>query len=181
MVKYLGDLDSIRIKFFKEKFVNELESLKCDLEAVEEDSNSDENSSVEGEDHTNWLRERIKNLEDIIAMVDKGEENSNKLKKNKLEVDFDEINNYVYRKTWNRLPNFHKVVKIKEYIKELVNDEKTQNEIVKLLSKYVEEKKINTKKFVDYDSKDCKIVELKFFNYNEEDGTYEITLNKKKK
>ena len=113
-------------------------------------------------------------LEDKIEFV----KNDFKRKNKTLKDDLDEINKLVYNKTWKKLPIFHKIVKIEEFIKDLVDDKNLQNEIIKELTKLVEDKKLNRAGIVDYDSQKGKILSISLFKFDPKTNTYEIK-NKK--
>ena len=52
----------------------------------------------------------------------------------------------IYRKQWNKLSVFHKIVKLKEFIQQNYGEGDFQNELITKLSTYAQEGKINTKK-----------------------------------
>lgn len=65
--------------------------------------------------------------------------------------------NDVYAKKWNRLPNYHKIQKIREYLNVKYPDEKQRNEIDNKLTEMINNGTLNSCKFVDYDSTTHKI------------------------
>lgn len=87
---------------------------------------------------------------------------------------FKEIEKYVYRKMWNKLTGFHKVIKLKEYFNENVNDEKTRDELIEKFTKYAEHGMINTKKFVIYDPNTEKILSMPCLLIDDEKNTYKL-------
>ena len=87
---------------------------------------------------------------------------------------FKEISKNTYKKPWNKLIAFHKIVKIREFIKEHYGEGEMQNEIITMLSKHIDDGKINTKKFVVYDPNAEKILSLSCLEVNLEKDTYKI-------
>lgn len=157
MSTYFNDLDELRIKLFMERFTEE-HSYLTSLDI----------------DHDLDSKERISNLEKIIKMIDDGI-NSKKLNEKKsLNDELDEMNRQTYKRPWNRLPSYHKEIKVIEYIKELVDDDEIQKELIEKLIDLINKNKINTKKYVDYNSSECKIIKLKFLMYDEENSTYDL-------
>ena len=116
----------------------------------------------------NTYSDKINKLNQIITNL----ETSNK----KTVHDVcDQINKLVYKKPWNKLPNFHKNVKINEYIVEHYKDNK---DLEKLLSDAVNDKLLNSNKYVVYDQLLCKIIEIPVLK--EKDGKFILEFHKKK-
>ena len=87
---------------------------------------------------------------------------------------FKEIDKYTYKKPWTKLLAFHKIVKIKEFVKEKYGDGDMQGEIVTKLSEFINDGKINTKKFVVYDPNMEKILSMSCLVVDTEGGVYKI-------
>jgi DNA repair ATPase RecN len=79
---------------------------------------------------------------------------------NDLNKMLDEASNNVYTKKWNRMPNYHKMQKIREYLDETRKYDPKRNEIEKLLMERIKDGKLNSCKFVDYDSTTFKIKKI---------------------
>jgi hypothetical protein len=109
---------------------------------------------------------RIEKLETIL---------SNLTHKNHSVKDefFHKMDTIVYRNNWRKLPDFHKTVKLKEFIKE--NYEDYQDVLEKLLLKNPD---LNSEKSVEYDSTLMKITNILILKFNEE--TKVFSLSKKK-
>lgn len=79
-----------------------------------------------------------------------------------LNETLEKININAFQKNWNQLHNFHKLVKIKEYIKEKYNtiDQTIQKKIENLLAAAVEDGTLNSVKLVTYDKLKCIITDI---------------------
>lgn len=66
----------------------------------------------------------------------------------------------VYNKKWNRLPDYHKLQKIKEYLDEKYKNTTERKEIEETLKKRIADGTLNSVKFVDYDNVECKIKKI---------------------
>ena len=163
MSSLLGNIDAIREELFIERFTKELETMKP--------SDHVENTDDDAEHHNN----RIKMLETIINTHKdklKTVESSYKDKKS-LKDDINDINKLVFQKSWNKLPDYHKIEKIKEFISGLIKDPKQQKQIISELSNLTISKKL-TAKIVNYDSSACVIKSISILIHNAETNTYEI-------
>ncbi len=80
----------------------------------------------------------------------------------KREKMMSEIDKYTYKKLWNKLKPFHKIVKLKEYIHKTYGQTDLANEIIEKISKEITDGKINTKKFVVYDPNIEQIISMPF-------------------
>lgn len=80
---------------------------------------------------------------------------------------------YMYKKSWNKLNNIHKNIKIKEYINNLSIDIDSKKKITTDLAKLVKEKKIG-KNDIFYDSINTKILSIKILENN--NNNYHITI-----
>jgi hypothetical protein len=75
----------------------------------------------------------------------------------KLDDILVEANNSVYLKKWNRLPIFHKIHKIQEYIDEKYDgDKKLKEKLVQM----IKDDKLNSCKSIKYDSVTQKITKI---------------------
>jgi len=173
----LGDIDTIRKELFKERFVAELKQLEQDKEYMMDSESDDEELDTDEENNKNWTENRINDLKKIIKLeegvISDGKESYKKTNKT-LQDDLDEMNNIIFKMAWNRLPVYHKIVKIEEYIKELIPNAKLQKEVTEKLVDLVNKKKLNTKKYVNYNSLDCKIIDINILKYDDKTNEYEI-------
>lgn len=151
------EIDQIKINMKRFKFQNELDYLK---------------SNRLDDNNTDWIQSRIEKLELIIQQINEDEEVFKRTKKNNVKDMFIEIDKYIYKKPWSRLTNFHKINRITEFVNDNI-DETRKEYILNELVTMVNDKKLNTKNKVDYDSQNCKIIKIKVLK--EKDGVYSIT------
>lgn len=173
MTSLLGNIDAIRQKLIRDRFVRELE--QCKISTATNDDNTDKTTDNE----PNWNDDRIKTLETIINQCTDKMKSSEP--KKSLSDDLTEVNNLIYKKAWNRLPNFHKSIKMKEYVQALIKDIKLQKRIINSLTKLINENKLVSPSVVTYDSVNCTIRSIAIIVPNNETGIYEIidtTFNK---
>lgn len=152
-----ADIDTIKQQNFIFKIQSEMDYLK-------------KNDKSFGLSETE-ITDRLQLLEDIM---------NNKECKRKMTVAdeknnlFKEIDKYTYKKQWNKLLAFHKIVKIKEFIKDKYGDGPLQDEINTKLSTYINEGKINTKKYITYDPNAEKILSVSCLDVDMDNKTYKI-------
>lgn len=98
---------------------------------------------------------------------------------NKMEIKhvYDEITKLMFQKPWNKLPEIHKILKVKEFVNQLIqlNDKKSQKKKKKLLEKLVNgirKRELTKKNTVEYDSKNACIIKINKLEYNEEKKVY---------
>lgn len=89
---------------------------------------------------------------------------------------FTEIDKHIYKKPWNRLQSFHKIIKIKEYIDTKFGNGTLQNAIILELNKHINDGKLNTKKSVDYDKDLEKIISIPILTIDLKNNKYSIKL-----
>lgn len=155
-------IEIVRTNNIRLKYTNELEYLN---------QNGALNIFVNGQDHDMEMRKQsLENMLKIEPTVV-----TNKPKETKEDI-FKEIDKYTYRKQWNKLIAFHKIVKIREYINEHVTDLEMQKEIIEKLKVYAEENRINTKKYVVYDPNAEKILSFPCLIIDNEKNTYQIKI-----
>lgn len=159
---HFEEIDYIRRKLYISKFQNELDFLKeNDMAAV-----------VEDED--NWMTERSNQLEKIISTLEKEQKEPSTDTK---ESIFDEVEKYMFKKPWNRMSLFHRMAKINEYLNEHMDDDAVKKDLSKKFSKEINDKKLGTKKYVEYDPKEEKILSIPCLIYNEDTNSYSIKTN----
>lgn len=141
----ISQIETIKLDNFNRKLKNELEYIK----------NSGNMNLFSNATEYN-IEERITLLETLLNIpVDK----KDSMQQQKDNI-FKEIDKYTYKKQWNKLLPFHKIVKLKEYMQNNVQDEQMRNELVEKLSKFAEEGRINTKKYIVYDPNAEKILSM---------------------
>ena len=77
---------------------------------------------------------------------------------------------YLYAKSWNKLNQIHKVIKIKEYINNLEINEHSKEELREHLIEIIKDKKKKNK--INYDEVKCKIINITSLVFV--DGKYKI-------
>ena len=154
-----AQIETIKIDNFNRKLQNELEYFK-----------SANNINIFGNLQEQNINDRTLILETLLHIPVKKQ---NTLQQQKDNI-FKEIDKYTFRKQWNKLLAFHKIVKIKEYIKENIQDEQMQNEIIEKLIKYANEGRINTKKYIVYDPNAEKILLMPCLIIDIDKKTYQL-------
>lgn len=119
-------------------------------------------NKLEKENNTNLERTTQINL--ILNKLNK------KTDENNLENMFKEIDKYNYMKTWNKLNDFHKIEKIKEFVNE---NYKNNVDLENLLIDAINEKKLNTQKHVNYDPLKSKIISINALT-EDQDGKFQL-------
>lgn len=118
----------------------------------------------------NIYADRINSLTNIIINLENISKEKNN-SKNKIRNAFDEIDKLVYKKPWKKIPNFHKDIKIKEYLLERFKDDNDQIEhIEKIIIDAIGNSEIK-KDFIVYDQNLCKITDITVLKQNIE-GKY---------
>jgi len=154
-----AQIETIKIDNFNRKLQNELDYFK-----------SANNINIFGNLQEQNISDRTLILETLLHIPVKKQ---NTLQQQKDNI-FKEIDKYTFRKQWNKLLAFHKIVKIKEYIKENIQDEQMQNEIIEKLIKYANEGRINTKKYIVYDPNAEKILLMPCLIIDIDKKTYQL-------
>lgn len=117
--------------------------------------------------------DRINILLNIINELE-----GNKIK-DKIHNFFDNIDKLVYKKPWKRLPEFHKIIKIKEYLDEKYKTNDKRNIIEELLINTIKTKDTTKGNYIIYDENICKITDIP--GLKNIDGQYKLILNENKK
>lgn len=82
------------------------------------------------------------------------------VKEKKKDTFFKEIDKLTFKKTWNRLQIFHRTIKMTEYLDEKYSKKPYYAKLKNELIKAIEEGKLTTKKFVEYDINKEQIINL---------------------
>lgn len=157
------EIENIKSELFKKKMVLE-------LQYFEEFKNQNVFMNIKEED----ISERQNKINLLINMVNRNIESNNQ----KHKIVFDEIDKYSCKKKWNKINNYYKIIKLTEYLKANVEDVNMQNELIKKVSAFVEENKMNTQKYVTYDEKNEKIIALPCLIINPDEKTYSFKITK---
>jgi len=166
MSSLLGNIDAIREELLLERFTKELESMNQSL---------DQPTEKVGDEDIEYQNKRIKMLETIISLHKDKLKMAEALQKEKksLNDELNDISKLVFQKAWNKLPDYHKTEKIKEYITGLIKEPNLQKKIIADLNSMIVSRKL-TAKIVEYDSTACVIKSISVLKQNEKDGMYEI-------
>jgi len=140
-----SQIDTIKISNFNAKINNELEYLKT-VSILTPFENG----------HDIVLEERIALLEKIVKQP---QIYQNTVQQQR-DTMFKEIDKYTYKKQWNKLPPFHKTVKLTEYLNENIKDKTMRDDLIGKLTDHAINGRINTKKYVVYDPNEEKILLL---------------------
>ena len=80
---------------------------------------------------------------------------------------------YLYQKPWTKLTAIHKIIKIKEFVNNLLIDNENDKQALKdILSEMVKNKILTKKEEVSYDPINCKVISISQLKYK--DGKYLI-------
>lgn len=153
------DFDKIKNENFRTRITDEIEYLK----------NNNSLNIFENKDMLSDQEQINKRLLDLEIILKKSEEP----KKHNI---FSEVDKYIYKKPWNRLSSFHKIVKIKEFIKDNYGEGELQTKIINEIVKAIQENKMNTKKQVVYDFSKEKIESVPVLKVNLENNEYKLSL-----
>lgn len=134
-------MSTINVELERVKKILFIQRIKDEIDDIDEMKNDGE------------IDEDITNRYDIISKI---YYNLTQTQKN-LSTLLEDAYNNVYMKKWNRLPNYHKIQKIKEYLNEKYKNDDKKTDIEKKLIDLVQDGKLNTCKIVDYDSENKKI------------------------
>jgi len=137
-------INELRKYLYKQRFTNEIDYLSANI--VDDDAD-------------NIHTQRINKLKTIIdSMVKKEKDN--------IADMFNKIDEFAYKNQWYRLNDVYKLNKIKEYLNEIIKDDDERTDIFEKLTELVNNKKLTTKKTVDYDQAKEKINSISVLKYN---------------
>lgn len=108
-----------------------------------------------------WTKNRLELLQEAINETTSLQSN----KTNKTKVDFTEIESHIFKKPWNRLPEVHKIMKIREFVNNNIKKSK-RKQLEKELINAIQNTKLKTKNDVDYDTNKGQIVSIKCLDIN---------------
>jgi hypothetical protein len=146
-----NDLESIRTNCILHRFNNEYANTK-------DEQRVDQIKKIL--DHHNGVKKPVQKVENAHAKM------------------FDELNRLVFMQPWNKLQDFHKKLKIEEFVKEKYSDYPKIKELEEVLIKALNDKQL-TIKVVNYNQKNSKIDDISLLEKNEAGDV--ILKNPKKK
>jgi len=116
----------------------------------------------------NWIITHINKLKELVNT----DTESNIIKKNEIiVVNTPDDNNNLYKKSWSKLNAIHKIIKVKEFVNNIIFDNETEREILKdELVNLIKIKVLTKKDKIMYDEENGKIISLKHLQYK--DGKY---------
>lgn len=114
-----------------------------------------------------WIKNLIDEYKNEINIT----ETENLESSEKKDVTYSE--DYLYKKTWNKLSYIHKVIKLKEFVQKLpIKYDQDKNNLIKHLNKLVKLKKLTKKDQVNYDSVNGRVISIPDLQYK--NGKYFI-------
>lgn len=114
-----------------------------------------------------WIKKKI----DDFTEDTKDTETENIESSENKEVVYSE--DYLYKKSWNKLSNIHKTIKLKEFVKKLpIKKEEDMKSLIKTMNKMVKKKQLTKKEHVNYDSINGQVISIPNLQYK--DGNYFI-------
>jgi len=118
----------------------------------------------------NWIIDLIKKYKNDLSLTETENIESSESK----ELEFSE--DYLYKKTWNKLSYVHKKIKLKEFVYKLpIKYEQDKIELVKTFCKLLKSKQLTKKNQVNYDKINGRVVSIPDLQYK--DGKYFIKNN----
>lgn len=149
----MDDLTKTINELYKQRFLNEISVLKTDTLI-----------------NTDPIKlKRLKDLEIIYAEYCKNE-------KSGLDKHLDEINKHVYKKQWHYLSDFHKHVKLVEYLTKHIENNTLREKIIADVKVHLSNGHLNKKINVTYDSVNQLVTAFPSLTINKEEGTYAIKI-----
>ena len=109
--------------------------------------------------------------------------NKHEIKKMNLDEYVKDMDIFVFKRPWTKLREFHKIMKIKEFVDGLDYNKKPTQKNIQLNKKYLKEEicaGLKTKKFgknkseVIYDQEKMNILSISSLTFNKKTGLYEI-------
>jgi hypothetical protein len=133
----------------------------------------------------NMIKYGLKNNRDINFIKDQCEilEKKNEIFLQQSDSDLANIitdvkmvtysDDYLYQKTWTKVSQIHKIIKIKEFVsKLLINKEEDKEKLIQQLSDLVRKKVLTKKTTVNYDSIKGRIISIPNLKYEKNNYYY---------
>jgi len=123
--------------------------------------------------HLNDLQKIMLDLKNNTK-VDKKKQENNSTKTNL----FNNIDQYMFNKPWNRLPEVHKLLKMKDYVNNslIIYDNSKKEKLMKELFSNVKKKNLTRKGSVNYDHVNCRIISIPSLKYDKNKEEYYLNL-----
>ena len=117
----------------------------------------------------------LNKINDLIIYFNNIDKNQKDL--NKFESDIDKrlakIDEYAYRKAWNKLTKIQKEIKLKEFIKSyFITNNKNTGLVVKDIWNDFNEGRLNSGKAVNYEAFSTQIIGINKLTYNTDNNKY---------
>jgi len=147
----------------------------CKLFRYQNEIDCMKQNKQEDADRIKILSERVTKVQKQIKDAEQNSSTKQSVDEKKSNELFDGLRNCIYKKPWARLPEFHKIVKVKEYVLSLkIQDKKQKQQLYDNLVKGIKEKKLTKKNNVVYDSDKGIITQINCVKFNEDKKIYEI-------
>ncbi|XWV24909.1 hypothetical protein QJ856_gp0872 [Tupanvirus deep ocean] len=136
-------------------------------------------------DYLTYLKSRIgiDKIETTTMMHYDNLGNKREIKKMNMDEYAKDMDIFVFKRPWNKLREFHKIMKIKEFIDSLEYGKKAKQKDIKKNKEYLKEEicgGLRNKRFgknkseVVYDQENMVILSISSLDYNKKTGLYEI-------
>jgi hypothetical protein len=144
----MTDIEELRILLCNKRWQNE-------IDAIEENDDSDDDELIEK--YKKNIKKKVKPDKKISTIIKNNNKDSKSAIDNKDEIDpsiipsnatlpmFQQIDYYLYKKPWLRLQEFHKLIKIREYINSLNIKDNEKKNLIELLEKKLKNKELKNK------------------------------------
>lgn len=119
------------------------------------------------------LEKRLSQLNIIVADLDKKSVN-NVNNKSALDTHLDQLNKHVFKKQWHYLSDYHKRVKLVEYLTATVEDIKVRNRLIDEVTGHLKNGELGKKACVVYDHELEKVTAFPALKRNKETNMFEI-------
>lgn len=127
-------------------------------------------NSISDDKDVPWVKERLTLLHTVIKHMSTP-------KKTETEPDiYEEIENQMFKKSWNRLPEVHKIMKVREFLNKNIKKASQRKQYEQKIREAIINKKLNSKKEVEYNSDIGQIVSIKVLKYNKKNNVFELNL-----
>lgn len=143
-IAYYDDIDRIRKTLVLVKYENEYNYL---------------NSQEQTEDFIASNNARINYLKTQIEITTQERKNIKSVEDKKNDIT-DNLSEFVFKKPWTRLPEYHKKIKLNEYVESQNLDKENKKILLNKLLEMMKNKELN-KKTLTYDPETTKIIEIK--------------------
>ena len=125
---------------------------------------------------SDYQLDKIKNYMELLKKP-KVEETPKTNEQSKSDNAFSNIDQYMFKRPWNRLPEVHKLIKMKEYVTKslIIQDTNKRDKLISDLFKAIKTKKLTRKGSVNYDPVKGRITSIPNLKYDNNDQIYYLT------